>query len=102
MIPPGTIEHWLLYNPTWWPESGVGYAIGSSWSGSTAILSGAYIIAKRHNCHEHGCWRIGRVLLPDGTLTCHRHDPRTAADKPQPGHVRACWEAHLARLEHVR
>lgn len=58
--------------------SGAFYAF---WSGSgsqierlieLAVVGG--ILWHRHNCHEPGCWRIGR--FPDGAWhVCKRHHP---------------------------
>ena len=75
------------------PFNGIGYQVFSGLLGATAIFSGVYVWSRHKNCHEHHCWRIGHVLLPDGTLTCHRHDPRHNDKKPQPGHVKRMWNA---------
>lgn len=52
------------------------------WSGCGADLTelaviGALIgIVRRHNCHIHGCWRVGRHHV-DGTphIVCRHHHP---------------------------
>lgn len=61
------------------------------------LLFAVWRVVRHLECHEASCHRHGAVRLPDGTRTCHRHDPRYPHEAPQPGHVRACWEAHLER-----
>ena len=40
------------------------------------LLTNAWVNARRHNCHQPGCWRVGRLPV-DGTpfVVCHRHHP---------------------------
>lgn len=77
--------HWI--SSLWWPESGRGYALGSSWAGDTGTLSIfglLYLNWKRHNCHEPGCPRVGRnVLVVEGhhQLYCHKHLPARRIDE---------------------
>ena len=75
------IFHWI--NSLWYPESGEGYAIGSSWAGvNLGMFSVWYVLYKRHNCHEPRCHRVGRkVVVTDGhhELFCRKHAP------PKPG-----------------
>lgn len=74
------IWHWI--QSLWWPETGKGYALGSSWAGDTgafAIFGVLYVNWKRHNCHESWCLRVSRhALTRDGheQLYCHKHLPR--------------------------
>ncbi|HMG62694.1 MAG TPA: hypothetical protein VK599_07080 [Streptosporangiaceae bacterium] len=48
------------------------------WSGTGSDLAEASIPValaagwRKHNCHEHRCWRLGRHLV-DGTPWCDRH-----------------------------
>jgi hypothetical protein len=47
--------------------------------GELALLAGLYQWARRHNCHVHGCWRIGRHRVGDtGIVVCRRHHPHGA------------------------
>lgn len=77
------VFHWLLYNPLWWPESGPGYALGSSWMGvNMGMFTIWFTLWRRHNCHEPRCLRTGRhVLDSDGhqQLYCHRHIEKAKA-----------------------
>ena len=69
------IWHWI--QSLWYPESGQGYALGSSWMGvNLGMFTVWYTLWRRHNCHEPRCPRTGRhVLDKDGhhQLYCHRH-----------------------------
>jgi hypothetical protein len=73
------IFHWL--QSLWWPMTGKGYALGSSWAGDTgtlAIFSLLYVNWRRHNCHGRYCPRIARhAVTMDGheQLYCHKHLP---------------------------
>lgn len=74
------VFHWLLYNPLWWPESHVGYALGSSWVGVNAgLFTIWYTIWRRHNCHVPRCPRVGRHVRVsdegDHDLYCRKHKP---------------------------
>lgn len=71
------ILHWL--QSLYWPETGKGYALGSSWAGANVgFLSIWYVTWKRHNCHERRCLRVSRhAVSKDGhqQLYCHKHLP---------------------------
>jgi len=67
--------------------SGYWYAF---WSGSggdlgeLAIAGGLVSIYRRHNCHVHRCWRLGRHPV-EGTphVVCARHHPDGAPTAEQ-------------------
>lgn len=44
--------------------------------GEIAIIGGLISIVRRHNCHVHHCWRVGRHPV-QGTphVVCRRHHP---------------------------
>jgi hypothetical protein len=45
------------------------------WSGAGSDLAYLGIIGtlyRKHNCHQNGCWRVGRHTV-DGTPWCDRH-----------------------------
>ena len=63
--------------------------------GEVAIIGGVITLLRKHDCHEPGCWRLGRVHVDDkGTLSCWHHHPD---GKPRPGHIRRAHERHKAR-----
>jgi len=65
---------WLFH-----PLGGLGYqfwsGIGSDFS-EVAILSGFYLLLRKHNCHVKGCWRMQWHEHPDnGHPVCKHHHP---------------------------
>jgi hypothetical protein len=40
------------------------------------LVGNAWVNARRHNCHQPRCWRVGRLPV-EGTpfVVCHRHHP---------------------------
>lgn len=73
------LMHWLLHflgvdsttdnAYAWW--SGPGSDIGE-----LAMLGWLYAFLRKHNCHVHRCWRIGRHPVGGTTwITCRRHHP---------------------------
>ncbi len=61
----------------WW--SGAGSDLSE-----VAIIGGMASIVRRHNCHAHRCWRVGRLPIEGQPWTvCRKHHPNgapTAAD----------------------
>lgn len=56
------------------PFYGFWSGVGSDVS-ELAIPGAMYALYRRHNCHAHRCWRLGRFPHPDGWTVCHRHHP---------------------------
>jgi hypothetical protein len=47
--------------------------------GELAIVGGMVNMARRHNCHVKGCWRVGRHPVAGTAWTvCARHHPEGA------------------------
>lgn len=71
-------QHWVAVHLGIVNEGGPFYGF---WSGSgsdigeVTLFAGVLAMARHHNCHVRGCWRLGRPV--DGTpyLACHRHHP---------------------------
>jgi hypothetical protein len=43
---------------------------------TAGLLANAYVTARRHNCHQVGCWRVGRYPVQGTSWTaCRRHHP---------------------------
>lgn len=65
---------WVPYD--FW--SGFGSDI-SEFALAISLVGVLYALLRRHNCHVHGCWRIGRHKV-DGTeyVVCRRHHPTGA------------------------
>ena len=56
--------------------SGPWYLFWSGFGSDLSELTGlgifVYMFWRKHNCHEPGCWRIGRFTAGQ-TVVCHRH-----------------------------
>lgn len=51
--------------------SGAGQGLGC-----ISLVLGPVIWLRKHNCHEHGCWRMGRHPVGrHGIMVCRRHHP---------------------------
>lgn len=81
-----TLEHVLGFD-----MSGDWYGF---WSGLGSDLSELAIVGalvagiRRHNCHIHGCWRVGRFPVTDtdghNWIVCRKHSPDSP---PRPHHL---------------
>lgn len=85
------------------------------WSGAgsdiaeLAIVGGLINMARRHNCHVRGCWRVGRHPV-EGTsfVVCQRHHPDGAPDHARVlarhGEAKAAYDriVHRARKPAAR
>lgn len=91
-------------NHSWWLPHWLGLdnAAGAFylwWSGiegdlvQLAIIGGLYAFIRKHNCHQTGCWRVGRFQAGD-FHTCRRHHPDP--------NVREGLQAHHIRASHER
>lgn len=68
--------HWLAHLLGLDNLSGAWYGFWSGIGGDTAIVTPGLILARRHNCHVRGCWRLGRHPVDGTTWTvCRRHHP---------------------------
>jgi hypothetical protein len=58
------------------------------------LLTTAYVTARKHNCHQPGCWRVGRLPV-QGTayVVCHRHHP----SPPTPETIRERYHLYAGR-----
>ncbi|HEV2375849.1 MAG TPA: hypothetical protein VGS19_27240 [Streptosporangiaceae bacterium] len=71
----GWLAHWLGLDNLAGPVYGF-------WSGaagdvsSLAVFGALLALVRKHNCHVHGCWRVGRHPV-EGTayVVCRRHHP---------------------------
>ena len=41
--------------------------------GEIAIVGGLVTLVRHHNCHERGCWRLGKHTTPEGFKLCKQH-----------------------------
>jgi hypothetical protein len=86
--------HFLVH----WTGSDYGFPYGHfqpydflSGFASLSIIGLLIAQCRKHNCHVHRCWRIGRHLVEGTPYTvCRRHDPSgpvSAADVRQRYHL---------------
>lgn len=79
--------HWLSHIAGLDNASGAWYLW---WSGLAAdlpefaVVWGLIALARKHTCHIHRCWRVGRHPV-DGTtfVVCRRHHPEIDKVTPQ-------------------
>jgi hypothetical protein len=93
------VANWLYDAGRWTWHDPDGYNFISGPLADITLFGGAYAIARRHNCHVKGCWRVGRARVP-GTeyIVCHRHHPheRPTAEKVLQDHEEAMRRRTLA------
>jgi hypothetical protein len=70
---------WVYNAVRWTWHDPDGYNFISGPLADITLLGGGYAVARRHNCHAKGCWRIARVRVP-GTdyIVCRKHHPHDA------------------------
>lgn len=89
--------HWLSHITGGDNVSGIWYAEWSGFVGNFAIFASffaaAYTLVRKHNCHQTGCWRVGRFQAGD-YVVCRRHHPNPI--------VRGGVRAHHIRESHER
>ncbi len=87
---------WVYNAARWTWHDADGYNFISGPLADITLLGGAYAIARRHNCHVKGCWRIARAVVPGtGYIVCRKHHPH---DAPTAAKVLAAHAAAQAQL----
>lgn len=68
--------HWFLTVTGSNNTAGTWYGFWSGFAGDLFLFGGIITIYKKHNCHVHNCWRIGKHPV-EGTpyTTCKKHHP---------------------------
>jgi hypothetical protein len=67
--------HWLAVHTGTIDEGGPYYGFWSGFGsdlGEVALIGAVLGAARKHNCHQRHCWRIGRHTV-NGTPWCNRH-----------------------------
>jgi hypothetical protein len=81
-------DEWYLF----W--SGIGADIGG-----LAFIGAAIGLYRKHRCHVHRCWRIGKQqVMGTSWIVCHRHHPegRPTAQQIAQVHSRILETEHAA------
>lgn len=50
----------------------IAYHLFSGVIPATTVFAGAVALYTHHQCHERGCWRLGRRVDHEGNRTCMR------------------------------
>jgi hypothetical protein len=90
---------WVYNAGRWTWHDPDGYNFISGPLADITLLAGAYAIARRHNCHVKGCWRVARAQVPGtGYIVCRKHHPHAAptAETVIAAHTAAMAASHLA------
>lgn len=70
-------------------------------SGFIAVLGYLSLLGgflRRHNCHQHRCWRLAKHPVADGSIVvCHKHHP---AHKGQKLTAAVIHRFHHSHIEH--
>ena len=96
---------WVYNAGRWTWHDPDGYNFISGPLADITLLGGAYAIARRHNCHVKGCWRIARAAVPGtGYIVCRKHHPHPAptAEKVLSAHQEAQAQQNLAAPDPTR
>lgn len=72
--------HWLQHLLGMDNPSGPLYLAWSGWVGDIPLFGGAWVLYRRHNCHEPRCPRIGRHSHGDATY-CRHHRPKPTGEE---------------------
>jgi hypothetical protein len=64
--------------------SGRWYLWWSGMFGNLTIFAALVVFYRKHNCHVHGCWRLGRHAAQDADgvehVVCRSHHPDLGKD----------------------
>lgn len=71
-----SVADWIYHAVRWTWHDADGYNFISGPLADITLLGGGYAVARHHNCHVKGCWRIARAQVP-GTnyIICRKHHP---------------------------
>lgn len=71
-----SLADWIYNAGRWTWHDADGYNFISGPLADITLLGGGYAVARHHNCHVKGCWRIARAQVP-GTnyIVCRKHHP---------------------------
>lgn len=80
-----SLRSWLAVHTGTVNESGPWYGFWSGFGsdlGEVAMIGGLITVVRHLNCHEHGCWRLGRHTTTEGYKLCRTHvaKPKDALD----------------------
>jgi hypothetical protein len=63
-----------------------------------AIGTGVYQLVRKYNCHEPGCWRVGKYPAAGGQVfVCYQHHPDYHGVKLTTELIARLHQQHLAQ-----
>jgi hypothetical protein len=105
-----SVGSWLQVHTGTVNEGGVYYAFWSGFGSDLAELgiigalaTGLYHVVRRYNCHEPGCWRIGRHPAAGGQFSlCYHHHPDYQGRRPTHELIERMHREHAEQQAGVR
>jgi hypothetical protein len=89
-LPPGDVTVCKAYG--FW--SGFGSDLGE-YAVVASLVSSAVLALRHINCHEPGCWRVGRYPVAGGEFKmCHIHHPDFGGAHPSREYILSLHAAH--------
>jgi hypothetical protein len=86
-----SVADWIYNAGRWTWHDPDGYNFISGPLADITLLGGGYAVARHHNCHVKGCWRIGRAQVPGTSyIVCRKHHPH------QPPSAQKVLDEHAA------
>lgn len=84
------VDHWLAVHTGTVDGTGPYYAFWSGFGSDLtefgvigAVVTAVYQLARKFNCHEQGCWRVGNHPAADGQFhLCYQHHPDYQGRRP--------------------
>jgi hypothetical protein len=99
------VGYWLQVHTGTVNESGPYYGFWSGFGSDIeefgilgGIGAGIYQLVKKYNCHEPGCWRVGKYPAAGGQfMLCYRHHPCHNGKRPTHELIQRLHREHLER-----
>jgi hypothetical protein len=67
------MPHWLAHILGLDNPAGGWYLWHSGIEGNLGMLGAAYVLIRKHNCHQPRCWRVGRHTNDGKQYRCAKH-----------------------------
>jgi hypothetical protein len=99
------VDHWLAVHTGTVNEPGPYYGFWSGFGSDIAefaiigtIATGVYQLVRKYNCHQPGCWRVGKHPAAGGQfMLCYRHHPDFQGQRPTAEIISRLHREHVAR-----
>ncbi len=99
------VGHWVQVHTGTVNEAGPYYGFWSGFGSDLeefgilgAVGAALYLLVKKYNCHEPGCWLVGNHPAAGGQFNlCYRHHPDFQGKKPTHELIERLHREHLER-----